>query len=114
MSSTSHRTDRDRARAWGTIAVGDEPTRFEFCAATGRRTVAACPDFAMATKWSRSLKRIHHIEICERAGTEMLTAWIHGTGHRSPTTRRISLSTAIALGLRRVPVLMALDQPATS
>lgn len=109
MSSTSRHTDRPASRAWATIAAGDEPTRFELCSAAGRRTVATRPDFAMATKWSRSLKRIHHIEICERAG-DGWAAWIHGTGHRTPTTRRISVSTAVALGLRHVPLVLALDE----
>ena len=36
-------------------------------------------------------------------------AWIHGTGHRTPTRCRISMPTAVALGLRHVPLVLSLD-----
>ncbi|MDW3216275.1 MAG: hypothetical protein R8G01_19960 [Ilumatobacteraceae bacterium] len=97
------------ARAWATVAVGDAPARFELCSSAGRRTVDTRPDFEMASKWTRALKRVHHVEIHEPHDDAGWTAWIHGTGHRTPTTRRISVSTAVALGLRHVPLVLALD-----
>ena len=100
-------------RGWGTVAVGDEPARFELRSAAGRRTVDVRPDFEMASKWSRALKHVHHVEIQESDGAKGWTAWIHGTGHRVPTTCRISVPTAIALGLRHVPVVLELDAGAT-
>jgi hypothetical protein len=100
-------------RGLGTVAVGDEPARFELRSAAGRRTVDVRPDFEMASKWSRALKHVHHVEIQESDGANGWTAWIHGTGHRAPTTCRISVPTAIALGLRHVPVVLELDAGAT-
>ncbi len=94
---------------WGTVAVGDEPARFELRSTVGRRTVDVRPDFEMATTWSRSLKRVHHVELLEGSGQSGWTAWIHGTGHRIPTRCRISVPTAVALGLRNVPLVLALD-----
>jgi hypothetical protein len=96
------------SRGWGTIGVGDG-ARFELRSTTGRRTVDVRPDFEMASKWSRAMKHVHHVEIREADGVGGLMAWIHGTGHRAPTSRRISVPTAIALGLRRVPLLVELD-----
>lgn len=101
------------ARGWGTVAVGDTPARFELRSTAGRRTVDVRPDFEMASKWSRALKRVHHVEIQESAGADGWMAWIHGTGHRAPTTCPISVPTAIALGLRRVPLVLELDDGAT-
>lgn len=94
----------------GTIAVGDTPSRFEVRCANGRRrTVAVRPDFAMASEWSRALKRIHHVELRGVDDPDGWTAWLHGTGHRTPTRCRISVPTAVALGLRHVPVLVSID-----
>lgn len=113
----SHRPDTTPAsRAWGTVAAGDAPERFELRSTAGCRTVEVRPDFAMASSWSRALKRVHHIEIRESGesgGAGGWTAWIHGTGHRSPTRCRISVPTAVALGLRNVPLVLALDGEVT-
>lgn len=110
MSSMRHRSSTPPlARGWGTVTAGDAPERFELCSTAGRRTVDARPDFEMASKWARALKRIHHIELHEHPSDSGWTAWIHGTGHRTPTARRISVSTAVALGLRHVPLVLALD-----
>ena len=95
--------------ALGTVAVADDPARVELRSAVGRRTVDLQPDFQMATAWSRALKRIHHVEIRETSGDNGWRAWIHGTGHRTPTRCRISVPTAVALGLSRVPLVLALD-----
>jgi hypothetical protein len=97
------------SRGWATVGAGHEPARFELRSTAGRRTVDVRPDFEMASKWSQVLKHVHHVEIREADGAGGLMAWIHGTGHRTPTTRRISVPTAIALGLRRVPLLLELD-----
>lgn len=93
----------------GAVEFGDEPARCELRSAIGRRTVDVRPDFKMASAWSRALKRVHHVEIQETTGDRGWKAWIHGTGHRTPTRCRISVSTAVALGLRRVPLVLALD-----
>lgn len=90
------------------VAVGDAAARFELRSAAGRRTVDVRPDFGMASAWCRALKRVHHVELQE-VGERGWRAWIHGTGHRAPTRRRISMPTAVALGLRRVPLVLALD-----
>lgn len=110
---THHSDIAPATPAWGTVAVGDEPARFEFRSVVGRRTVDVRPDFEMATTWSRALKRVHHVEIQEGSGDSGWKAWIHGTGHRSPTRCPISVPTAVALGLRRVPLVLALDGEAT-
>ena len=91
--------------AWGTVVRTGAGSAIE--ASNGRCTVAVEPDFEMADKWGRALKRIHHVEIRRHDGWE---AWIHGTGHRAPTARRISLSTAIALALGETPLLLSLDR----
>lgn len=93
----------------GTVAVGDRPSRFEVRCADVRRTLDVRPDFDMASKWERSLKHIHHVELRNCGDADGWTAWLHGTGHRTPTRCRISVPTAVALGLRHVPVLVALD-----
>jgi hypothetical protein len=97
----------------GTVAVGDRPSRFEVRCGEFHRTVDVQPDFDMASKWSRALKHIHHVELRNAASTEAgaggWAAWLHGTGHRTPTRCRISVPTAVALGLRRVPVVVAVD-----
>ena len=104
-----HSDTAPAAAAWGTVAVADEPARFELRSAIGRRTVDVRPDFEMASTWSRVLKRIHHVEIRQTSEDDGWKAWIHGTGHRTPTRCRISVPTAIALGLRHVPLVLALD-----
>lgn len=114
MSTMSHRPDTATAsRAWGTVAAGDAPARFELRSNAGQRTVDVRPDFEMASNWSRALKRVHHIEIRESGGAAGWTASIHGTGHRTPTSRRISVPTAVALALRNVPLVLALDGEVT-
>lgn len=101
------------SRAWGTVADGDVPARFELRSTAGRRMVDVRPDFEMASRWSQALKRVHHIEIRESGGATGWAAWIHGTGHRTPTRRRISVPTAVALALRNVPLVLALDGEVT-
>lgn len=96
----------------GTVAVGDGPSRFEVRCADRRSTFAVRPDFDMASRWERSLKHIHHIELRRSGTADAWAAWLHGTGHRTPTRCRISVPTAVALGLRHVPVLVALDDEA--
>jgi hypothetical protein len=116
MSLHPMRHDPDIApatRGWGTVAVGVEPARFELRSTAGRRTVEVRPDFEMASMWSRALKRVHHVEIEESDGDGGWLAWIHGTGHRTPTRRRISVPTAVALALRDVPLVLALDAEVT-
>jgi hypothetical protein len=109
----SHHPDTEPSTpAWGAIVVGDEPARFEVRSVAGRRTLDVRPDFDMASSWSRALKRVHHVEIQE-AGDGGWKAWIHGTGHRTPSRCRISVPTAVALGLRRVPLVLALDGEVT-
>ena len=108
-SDTTPATTTPVTPAWGTVAPAAEPARFELRSAVGRRTVDVRPDFEMASTWCRVLKRIHHVEIHQATGDNGWKAWIHGTGHRTPTRCRISVPTAIALGLRRVPLVLALE-----
>ena len=107
MANHSHTTPA--IPAWGTVAGADDPAQFELRSAVGRRTVDLRPDFQMAATWSRALERIHHVEIREASSDDGWRAWIHGTGHRTPTRCRISVPTAVALGLSRVPLVLALD-----
>ncbi len=84
------------------LVVTTTPNRFHLVVdvdgVTECFTIAGRPALRRSTAWERSVRRVHHVDLC-RLG-DGWRASIHVTGHRLPSCRAISVGTALALGLR--------------
>lgn len=84
------------------VEITETPNRFLVVAEEADRThrfeIVARPSIARAKALARTVRHVHHVELCP--GVDGWTAVAHVTGHRLPRTQTVRIDTAIALALQ--------------